>query len=86
MTDSKMPNGQLTLRTLAMPGDANAAGDIFGGCAVWRLLQSGKAPAALDEAELRGIAEFACRVAGRSTEKSGGISAITEMPDEVCMG
>ena len=53
---------------------------------VWRLLQSGKAPAALDEAELRGIAEFACRVAGRSTEKSGGISAITEMPDEVFMG
>ena len=25
------PNGELTLRTLAMPGDANAAGDIFGG-------------------------------------------------------
>lgn len=25
------PNGQLTLRTLAMPADANAAGDIFGG-------------------------------------------------------
>ena len=43
-------------------------------------------PAALDESELRGIAEFACRVAGRSTEKSGGISAITEMPDEVFMG
>ena len=66
--------------------DTTGAGDIFGGCAVWRLLQSGKAPAALDEAELRGIAEFACRVAGRSTEKSGGISAITEMPDEVFMG
>ena len=30
MTNST-PNGQLTLRTLAMPGDANAAGDIFGG-------------------------------------------------------
>ena len=66
--------------------DTTGAGDIFGGCAVWRLLQSGKAPAALDESELRGIAEFACRVAGRSTEKSGGISAITEMPDEVFMG
>ena len=66
--------------------DTTGAGDIFGGCAVWRLLQSGKAPAALDEAELRGIAEFACRVAGRSTEKSGGISAITEMPDEAFMG
>ena len=26
-----LPAGQLTLRTLAMPADANAAGDIFGG-------------------------------------------------------
>jgi acyl-CoA thioesterase YciA len=25
------PHGELTLRTLAMPADANAAGDIFGG-------------------------------------------------------
>ncbi|MCO5732274.1 acyl-CoA thioesterase [Rhizobium sp. SSA_523] len=25
------PNGELTLRTLAMPADANPAGDIFGG-------------------------------------------------------
>lgn len=31
MTDNATPNGELTLRTLAMPGDANAAGDIFGG-------------------------------------------------------
>jgi acyl-CoA thioesterase YciA len=31
MTGTGTPNGQLTLRTLAMPGDANAAGDIFGG-------------------------------------------------------
>ncbi len=33
MTDTQppCPNGTLTLRTLAMPGDANAAGDIFGG-------------------------------------------------------
>ena len=29
-TDLK-PTGDLTLRTLAMPADANAAGDIFGG-------------------------------------------------------
>ncbi len=28
---SDAPTGDLTLRTLAMPGDANAAGDIFGG-------------------------------------------------------
>lgn len=25
------PRGELTIRTLAMPGDTNAAGDIFGG-------------------------------------------------------
>ena len=29
--DSERPKGDLTLRTLAMPADANAAGDIFGG-------------------------------------------------------
>lgn len=27
----QIPTGELTLRTLAMPADANAAGDIFGG-------------------------------------------------------
>ena len=29
--DKARPVGELTLRTLAMPADANAAGDIFGG-------------------------------------------------------
>ncbi len=28
---TQTPTGELTLRTLAMPADANAAGDIFGG-------------------------------------------------------
>lgn len=31
MTDPTKPRGELTLRTLAMPADANPAGDIFGG-------------------------------------------------------
>ena len=31
MTEITTPTGDLTLRTLAMPADANAAGDIFGG-------------------------------------------------------
>lgn len=31
MTEETKPIGELTLRTLAMPADANAAGDIFGG-------------------------------------------------------
>ncbi len=31
MTEAPKPRGELTLRTLAMPADANPAGDIFGG-------------------------------------------------------
>ncbi|MGH6860367.1 MAG: acyl-CoA thioesterase [Phyllobacterium sp.] len=31
MSEETKPIGELTLRTLAMPADANAAGDIFGG-------------------------------------------------------
>ena len=34
--DSPEPEGELTTRTLAMPGDANPSGDIFGG---WVLSQ-----------------------------------------------
>lgn len=30
-SQTEVPTGELTLRTLAMPADANAAGDIFGG-------------------------------------------------------
>ena len=30
-SDGRRPSGDMTLRTLAMPADANAAGDIFGG-------------------------------------------------------
>lgn len=35
-TDANAPCGELTLRTMAMPADANANGDIFGG---WVLSQ-----------------------------------------------
>ncbi|ETS30630.1 acyl-CoA esterase [Photorhabdus temperata] len=31
MTQQQLPNGELVLRTLAMPADTNANGDIFGG-------------------------------------------------------
>ncbi|MDE1158723.1 MAG: acyl-CoA thioesterase [Neorhizobium sp.] len=31
MSDNNKPIGELTLRTVAMPADTNAAGDIFGG-------------------------------------------------------
>ena len=35
-TSTKQPQGELTLRTLAMPADVNVSGDIFGG---WVLAQ-----------------------------------------------
>lgn len=59
--------------------DTTGAGDIFGGSAVWKLLQTGKAPEALDEAALREIVSFACTAAGLSTTKPGGISSVPDM-------
>ena len=58
--------------------DTTGAGDIFGGSAVWKVLQTGKRPEELDEAELRGAVRFACTAAGLSTIKSGGISSVPE--------
>ena len=59
--------------------DTTGAGDIFGGSAVWKLLQTGKAPEDLTEAELREIVSFACKAAGLSTTKHGGISSVPEL-------
>ena len=56
--------------------DTTGAGDIFGGSAVWKLLQTGKRPEDLTEEELREITSFACTAAGLSTTKSGGISSV----------
>ena len=64
--------------------DTTGAGDIFGGSAVWKLLQTGKAPEELNEAELRDIVSFACTAAGLSTTKPGGISSVPEY-DEVIL-
>lgn len=56
--------------------DTTGAGDIFGGSAVWKLLQHGKAPETLNEEELRDVVSFACTAAGLSTTKPGGISSV----------
>lgn len=58
--------------------DTTGAGDIFGGSAVWKLLQTGKAPEELNQAELADVVSFACTSAGLSTTKAGGISSIPE--------
>ena len=56
--------------------DTTGAGDIFGGTAVWGVLESDKAPEMLSEEELRYIVHRACAAAGLSTQKHGGISSI----------
>lgn len=59
--------------------DTTGAGDIFGGSAVWKVLQTGKRPEELSEAELREAVHFACTAAGLSTTKPGGISSVPEL-------
>jgi len=58
--------------------DTTGAGDIFGGSAVWKLLQTGKNPGELTAEELTDVVRFACTSAGLSTTKSGGISSVPE--------
>ena len=61
--------------------DTTGAGDIFGGSAVWKLLQAGKTPTELNADELTNIVRFACTVAGLSTTKPGGISSVPSLRD-----
>lgn len=56
--------------------DTTGAGDIFGGSALWKLLQLGQAPDTLNEEQLREVVRFACTAAGLSVTKPGGISSV----------
>ncbi len=62
--------------------DTTGAGDIFGGSAMWQLLQKGKSPEDLNLQELQEIVHFACICAGLSTTRPGGISSVPH-PEEV---
>ena len=61
--------------------DTTGAGDIFGGSAVWGLLQAGKAPEELGRGELERITAFACASAGLSTTRAGGISSLFSLEE-----
>ena len=63
--------------------DTTGAGDIFGGSAGYRRLETGKAPEALEEKELREIVSFACTAAGLSTTKHGGIQSVPDIDDVI---
>ena len=78
-------NGKAMGHVPGLPGlkvvDTTGAGDIFGGSAVWKLLQLGLAPEALTEAQLRDAVAFACTSAGLSTTRPGGISSVPQMQE-----
>ena len=61
--------------------DTTGAGDIFGGSAVWALLQTGKAPEGLGRGELERITAFACASAGLSTTRAGGLSSLFSLEE-----
>ncbi len=63
--------------------DTTGAGDIFGGSAMWKLLQYDADPATLNAAALRDVVRFACASAGLSVTKSGGLSSVPELSDVV---
>lgn len=65
--------------------DTTGAGDIFGGSATWKLLQTGKHPRDLDTQELEEITAFACVAAGLSTTRSSGVSSIPIPKDVIAV-
>lgn len=58
--------------------DTTGAGDIFGGSALWKLLQLEQDPATLPAETLTDVVRFACTSAGLSTTKPGGISSVPD--------
>ena len=76
-----MAEGHIPSLTGIQVVDTTGAGDIFGGSALWKLLQTGKAPEDLSAEQLQEIVSFACTAAGLSTTKSGGIPSIPELAD-----
>ena len=63
--------------------DTTGAGDIFGGSAVYKLLEKEKKPDELDADDLYDITAFACTAAGLSTTKAGGISSVPDYSDVI---
>ena len=59
--------------------DTTGAGDIFGGSAMSRFLQTGKDPDSLTVEEMRAITRFACCAASLSTQTHGGINSVPDL-------
>lgn len=68
--------GKVSCPTDIQVVDTTGAGDIFGGSAIWKLLQNAKVPELMLENDLREIVTFACTSASLSTTRSGGIPSV----------
>lgn len=72
------------IRTAAVSSnvvDTTGAGDSFMGGFLWKVAESGKAPAELSLEEVKEFADFASRVAGKCVEKRGGIPAMPHIEE-----
>ena len=82
-------NGKATAEVETPSGlhviDTTGAGDIFGGSALSRILQCGKAIDAIEIAELQKMTRFACCAASLSTQRSGGISSVVPIEDVLAL-
>jgi len=61
--------------------DTTGAGDIFGGSAMWKLLQTEEDISQLDRGKLFEIVRFACTAASLSTQKQGGVSSVPSLEE-----
>lgn len=69
----------------ALPGvhtvDTTGAGDIFGGSAMSRLVQTGKALEELTLEDATAAARFGCAAAGLSTQRPGGMTSVPPLAE-----
>ena len=75
-------NGTVSGHTEAPQGlpisDTTGTGDIFGGSALWKLLQTNKKPEDLTGSDLHDITRFACAAASLSATRPGGIPSVPD--------
>ena len=80
-------NGKVSGHVPSLEGirvvDTTGAGDIFGGSAVFKLLQLNKQPEEMTAEELTDVVRFACTAAGLSTTKHGGVSSVPAYVDVI---
>ena len=61
--------------------DTTGAGDIFGGSAMYKILEFGGKPEELSKNQLIEVCNFACKSASLSTTKFGGITSVPDVSE-----